>query len=81
VHNELVLEQFLDGLEGLSSAQVADAGDEFSANVLVVAHAHFDGSQYAEFLLGNEVQILGYRSDTVGSSLIVPLLIIITLLK
>jgi hypothetical protein len=41
--DELVLQQFLDGLEGFASSQIADACDEFGGNVLMVSHAHLDG--------------------------------------
>jgi hypothetical protein len=55
VRDELVLEEFLDGLEGLATLEVADAGDELSRHVLVVAHSHLDSGQDAHLLAGNEV--------------------------
>ena len=58
MHDELVLQQFLDGLEGLPPAQVADARDQLGGNILVVSHAHLDRRQDAQLLAGNEVQVL-----------------------
>ena len=55
VYDELVFQQFLDGLEGLSPPQVADAGDQLSGHVLVVSHAHLDRSQDSQLFAGNEV--------------------------
>lgn len=49
----------MDGLEGLSPAEVADTGDELPRDVLVIPHAYFDGCEDPEFLLGDEVQVRG----------------------
>jgi hypothetical protein len=44
VCDELVLEKLLDGLESLPASEVANAGNELSSYVLVITHAHLDGS-------------------------------------
>lgn len=62
---KLIFEKFLDGFEGLSSFEVADFGDKFLRDVLMVAHADLDGREDPEFLFGDEVEVLnsagGYR--------------------
>ena len=61
----------MDGLEGLSPAEVADTGDELPRDVLVIPHAYFDGCEDPEFLLGDEVQVLSRMVGTEGSNFIV----------
>lgn len=71
MHDVLVLEQFLYGLEGLTSFEVADACDEFLGDVLVVTHADLDGRQDAHLFFGDEMQVLAQTWLTEASNFIV----------
>ena len=79
--DEFVLEQSLNGLEGLSSSEIADSGDEFPGDILVVSHAYFDGGEDPEFFLGDEVQVLSGKGVTAGSSFIVVILVALYLVS
>jgi len=42
VDDELVFEKLLNGLEGLSTLEVSDTGDELFGDVLMITHANLD---------------------------------------
>ena len=71
MHDVLVLEQLLNGLEGLASLEVANAGNEFLGDVLVVTHADFDGREDAHLFFGDEMQVLTQTWLTEASNFIV----------
>lgn len=67
MHDQLVLQQLLNCLEGLPALQIANAGNQLGCHVLMVPHSHLDGRQDAKLLPGNEMHILFQLRRTVGS--------------
>ena len=58
VVHKLVFQHPLERLVALSALEIGKADDELRWHVFVVAHAQLHRSQHAQFLLGDEVQIL-----------------------
>ena len=73
MHYEFILQQFLHCFEGFASSQVAQSSDELNRDVLMITHAHLDGSQDSDLLSRNEMQILHRGSFTDGSKRILVL--------